>query len=165
MFKAILALSLVFLLFSVALGQQTDGKVVFKANSEFPIQLETAFSTDKIGVGDEVDFTLAEDVTGENGEKILKGATVFGRIVELEKISAKNETTKVTVLFDFIKSTDKFYSIVGMITTITPNADNIKMTPCKKFVGGTILSLKGKEIQFDKGKIFRIKLTEDVKAE
>lgn len=158
MLKAVLTLCLVFLLFSVCAAQ---GKVVFKANTEFPVQLETAFSTEKNTVGDDVNFVLTEDVTGD-GEKMLKGSTVLGRIVSIEKVTPKDETAKVCIMFDFVKKDADFVSLVAAIISLEPNTEGIKFSPSKMFSGGTTLSLKGKEIQLDKGRVFRLKLTNDI---
>lgn len=166
MLKAVLTLCLTTLLFSICLGQQansTQGKVLFKANTEFSIQLDTPIFTDKNAVGDDVKFILNEDVTGE-GDKLPKGSTVFGRIVSVEKTSAKSETAKVCIMFDFIKKGEDFVSLVAAIISVDPNPDAIKFNASPVFSDGTVLSLKGKEIQLDKGRMFRVKLTKDITA-
>jgi hypothetical protein len=163
MLKTVLTLCLSFLLSSGCFGQNgnSQGKIVFKAKTEFPIQLETTVYTEKNNVGDDVNFVLTEDVMGE-GEKILKGTSVLGRIVKIDKISAKNDTAKVCIMFDFFKNGDDFMSLVAAILTIAPNTEAIKLAASPTFSGGTMLSLKGKEIQLDKGRIFRVKLTSDI---
>ncbi len=160
MLKTVLTLCLGFLLFSTSFGQE---KVVFKANTEFSVQLDTAVNTEKSNVGDDVNFILAEEVNGE-GIKIEKGSVVFARIVDVGKISAKNVTAKVCIMFDFVKNGTDFLSVVAAIISIEPNPDAIKLAASTTFSGGTVLSLKGKEIQLDKGKTFRIKLIKDVTA-
>jgi hypothetical protein len=160
MLKTVFTLGLVVLLFSISFAQE---KVVFKANTEFPVQLDTAINTEKNNVGDDVSFVLTEDIIGE-GTKIEKGSLVYGRIVSLDKISAKNETAKVCIMFDFVKNGSDFLSLVAVITVINPNPEAVKLTASNTFSGGTVLSLKGKEIQMDKGKIFRIKLIKDITA-
>ena len=160
MLKTVLTLGLGFLLFSISFGQE---KVVFKANTEFPAQLDTAINTEKNEVGDDVNFVLTEDMVGE-GIKIEKGSQLLGRIVSVEKISAKNETAKVCIMFDFVKNGTDFLSLVAAIMVIDPNHEAIKLTASTTFSGGTVLSLKGKAIQLEKGKIFRIKLIKDITA-
>ena len=158
MLKAILTLCLGFLLLSVCSGQE---RVIFKANTEFPVQLETVVSTEKNNVGDDVNFVLTEDVNGD-GDKILKGSNLYGRIVSIEKATSKDNTAKVCIMFDFVKKGEDFLSLVAAIISIEPNPEAIKLTASKIFSGGTILSLKEKEIQLDKGRIFRLKLTSDI---
>ena len=158
MLKAVLTLCLAFLLFSVCPGQE---KVVFRASTEFPIQLETAVNSEKGDVGDDVNFILTEDVSGD-GLKLEKGSVVYARIVSIEKITGKNDTAKVCIMFDFVKRGDDFMSLVADIIAIEPNPDAIKLAASKTFKGGTTLSLKGKEILLDKGKTFRVKLTQDI---
>jgi len=164
MLKTILTLGLMLLLYSVCFGQQTTSnqeKVVFKANTEFSIQLETAINTETNNVADDVKFILTEDVNGD-GDKILKGSTIFARIANIEKLSVKNDTAKICIMFDFVKKVEDFVSLAATIVTLEPNPDAIKMTPSKMFSGGTTLSLKGKEIQLAQGKIFRVKLMQDI---
>lgn len=155
------------LLLTVTFGQQNEGnqeKVVFKSNTEFSIQLETAFSSETNKVGDDVKFILTEELNN-NGNILEKGSVVYGRIVNVVKISPKSDATKVCIMFDFIKKGEDFVSIVAAITAINPNTEDIKLTASPTFSGGTTLTLKGKEIQLDKGRIFRIKLIKDVTSE
>lgn len=162
MLKAVLTLCLSLVLFSVGFAQQNNQeKVVFKANTEFSIQSETAINSETNNIGDDVNFVLTEDITGE-GIKLLKGSVVYGRIVNIAKMDGKNDTTKVCVMFDFVKNGDDFIPLVAGIILIDPNPDSIKLSASPKFNGGTTLSLKGKGIQIDKGKIFRIKLIQDM---
>ncbi len=167
MLKAVFTFSLMFLLFSVSFGQVSSNKqekVIFKANTEFSIQLETAFDTEKNSVGDNVNFILNEDVNGD-GQKMLKGSLVYGRIVSVEKISAKNDTAKACIMFDFVKNGGDFISLVAAVIAIEPNTESIKLSASKMFSDGTLLSLKDKEISMDKGRIFRVKLTKDIVSE
>ena len=167
MLKAFLTLCLTMLLLTITYGQQNEGtqeKVVFKSNTEFSMQLETALSSETNKVGDDVNFVLTEEINSD-GNKLEKGSVVYGRIVNVQKISEKNDTAKVCIMFDFIKKGDQFISIVAAITEITPNVEAIKFAASPTYSGGTTLSLKGKEIQLDKGRIFHVKLIKDVTAE
>lgn len=165
MLRAVLTLCAAFLLVSF-FGQPTanaQGKVIFKAGTEFSAQLDTSVFTEKNKVGDDVNFVLTEDVTGD-GDKILKGSPIFGRIVSIEKIAPKNDTAKVCIMFDFVKKGEDFMSLAASIIAIEPNTEAIKFSASPTFSGGTTLSLKGKEIQLEKGKIFRVKLMKDIIA-
>lgn len=167
MLKAFLTLCLTMFLLTITYGQQNEGnqeKVVFKTNTEFSMQLETAISSDKNKVGDDVNFVLTEEINND-GNKLEKGSIVYGRIVNIQPISDKNDTAKVCIMFDFIKKGDQFISIVAAITEINPNTEAIKFSASPTYSGGTTLSLKGKEIQLDKGRIFHVKLIKDVTAE
>jgi hypothetical protein len=170
MLRAVLTFCLIFLLFSVSPAQQTEGganknqgKVIFKAKTEFPAQLENAVYSEKINVGDDVNFTLTEDVIGE-GDKIEKGSTLYGRVVSVEKIAPNNDTAKVCILFDFVKKGEEYLPLVASILAIEAVAEDIKFAPSPTFTGGTVLSLKGKELHLDKGKILRVRLMKDITA-
>jgi hypothetical protein len=163
MLKAVLTLGLALLLVTIGFVENGDGqeKVVFKANTEFSIQLETEVNTTKNNVGDDVNFVLTADLSGE-GFKLLKGTQVLGRIVNVEKLSAKTDTAKVCIMFDFVKNGDEYITLEAVILTIEPNPDTIKVAASTTFKGGTNLSVKSKEIQLDKGKVFHVKLLKDM---
>lgn len=164
MLRTVLTLCLTFLLFSFAFGQESGAgqeRVIFKANTQFPVQLDNAVFSAQNKVGDDVNFVLTEDLKGE-GDMIAKGSTIYGRIVNIEKIAPKNDTTKVCIMFDFVKKGEEFVSLVASIVSINPNPEAIKFSASETFTGGTTLSLKGKEIQLDKGKIFQVKLLKDI---
>ncbi len=162
MLKAVLTLFLSFLLFLVSFGQESSQeKVIFKANTEFSVQLDTVISSEKNNVGDDVNFVLAEEVVSE-GFKLEKGSIVYGRIVNVNKITDKNDTAKVCIMFDFVKKGEEFITLVAAIISIEPNTEAIKLAASPTFKGGTTFSLKGKEIQLDKGKLLRVKLMQDM---
>lgn len=155
------------LLLTITYGQQNEGnqeKVVFKSNTEFSIQLDSAVDSENNKVGDDLKFILTEDVISE-GNKLEKGSIVFARIVNVAKISDKNDTAKVCIMFDFVKKGEEFISVVAAITAIDPNTEAIKFAASPTISGGTTLSLKGKEIKLDKGRVFHIKLIKDITSE
>lgn len=158
MLKAVLTLCLSLFLISICSAQE---KVVFKANTEFPAQLENVVSSEKSNVGDDVNFVLTEDVVGE-GDTIVKGSMILGRIVKIEKRTSQNDIARVCIMFDFLKKGSDFVELIAAITAIEPNTEAIKFATSPTFTSGTTLSLKGKEIELDKGKIFRVKLTKDI---
>ena len=85
MLKAFLTLCLTMLLLTITYGQQNEGtqeKVVFKSNTEFSMQLETALSSETNKVGDDVNFVLTEEINSD-GNKLEKGSVVYGRIVNV----------------------------------------------------------------------------------
>ena len=164
--------SIIFLLFAVLLAsigfaQQTEEKqekVVLKANTEFAVQLDTDLASDKNAVGDDVSFIFAEDVSGD-GVQFLKGTVLLGRIVSIEKMSAKSDTAKICVMFDFVKKDSDFMSVIASITAVEPNSEGFKLTASPTFAGATTFALKGKEIQLAKGRTMRVKLVKDMTAE
>ncbi len=160
MLKAVLTFCSILLLFSVGYAQ-TEGKVVIKANTEFSIQLDSSVYSDKNAVGDDIKFVLADDINND-ADKIPKGSIIFARIVNIEKISPKNDTAKVCVMFDFIKKGEEFITLEAAIVSLEPNPEAVKLTASTVYSGGTTLSLKGKDIQFDKGKIFKAKVKKDI---
>jgi hypothetical protein len=169
MLRTVLTFCLIFLLAAICFGQQTGGnpgnkgKVLFKANTQFPAQIDTDVFTEKNKIGDDVNFILTEDVVGD-GDKIEKGSILYGRIVGIEKIAPKNDISKVCIMFDFVKKGEEFVSLVASIISIEASAEDIKFNASPTFSGGTVLSLKSKEIRLDKGKIFHVKLIKDISS-
>lgn len=172
MLKTVLAFGLLFLLVSVGFAQQENsnknsenkGKVIFKADTEFSAQIENQLDAEKAKIGEDVNFVIAEDVKGE-GSTIDKGAPLYGRIVNVQKASADNENvSKISVMFDFIKKDSDFVPLTASIVSIEKNSDGIKFDKSPTYDGGTILSAKGKNLQVNKGEIFRIKLDKDITA-
>lgn len=170
MLRTVLAFGLLLLLVSVGFAQQektnespqNKGKIIFKANTEFSAQVENEINAEKTKIGEGVDFVLTEDVKGE-GVTMTKGSTLYGRVVNVEKASAdNNNTSQISVLFDFVKQGDDFMPLSATILSVAENADSIKFAPSPTFDGGTILSLKSKNLHLEKGKIFRIKLVKDI---
>ena len=145
---------------------RADGKIrrenSFKAGSEFSAQMENAIDAENNKVGDDVNFTLTEDFKGEGGT-IAKGSEIFGRVVNVEKAAAGNKNSaKITIMFDFFKKDDDFITLSANIVSIEKSADEIKFEPSATYSGGTILSVKGKNLKVDKGAVFRIKLAENI---
>lgn len=165
--RSIIFLLFVVLLASIGFAQQAEEKqekVVLKANTEFAVQLETDLASDKNAVGDDVTFVLTEDVNGE-GVQLLKGTTLLGRIVSIVKMSAKSDTAKICVMFDFVKSDSNFMSVEAAITVVDANSEGFKLSPSPTFAGATTFALKGKEIALTKGRTMRVKLVKDMTAE
>lgn len=170
MLRTISTICLAFLLFSVCPAQQSEAvsatpeKVIFKSGTEFTAQIENEVYTDKINVGADVNFVLTEDVIGAGGDKIEKGSMLYGRVVSVEKTGAKNDTAKVCIMFDFVKMGEEFLPLAAAIVSIEAGADvgGVKFASSPIFSGGTVLSMKGREIHLEKGKIFRLKLTKDI---
>lgn len=167
MLRTVLAFGLLFLLVSVGFAQKDDSankKIIFKADTEFSAQIENQIDAEQTKIGDSVDFILTEDVKGE-GSTIPKGSFIYGRVVNVQKASADNDNTSlVSVLFDFVKQNEDFVPLTATIVALADGAEEIKFAPSPTFDGGTILSLKNKNLHVDKGKIFRIKLVKDITA-
>lgn len=169
MLKTILAFGVLLLLVSVGFAQQektseqqSKGKILFKANTEFSAQVENEINAERTKIGEGVDFILTEDVKGE-GSTIAKGSPLYGRVVNVEKASADNNNiSQISVLFDFVKLGDDFVPLTAAIVSVAENPDNIKFAPSQVFDGGTVLSLKSKNLHLDKGRVFRIKLVKDI---
>lgn len=143
-------------------SSQTNKKILFKANSEFSAQIESGLDAETAKIGEDVNFKLTEDFKGES-ETIVKDSELYGRIVNVQKASDdKSKTSLISVMFDFVKKGDDFVSLTANIISVEQSSDQIKFEPSPTFAGGTILSLKGKNIKIDKGVVFRIKLAKDI---
>ena len=164
MLRTILTFGLIFLCFGFCFAQnsESDKKIIFKADTEFSAEIENAINAETNKIGEDVNFKLTEDFKGE-GETILKGSELYGRIVDIQKPSAANkETALVSVIFDYVKKDGDFLSLTAKIISIDKNAEKIECKPAQGYYGGTTLSIKGKKLVIDKGAVFRIKLVKNI---
>jgi hypothetical protein len=148
--------------FSFAQNGESNEKVIFKADTEFSAQSETEIDSEKAKIGGDVYFVITEEVKGE-GTDIAKGSELYARVVNVQKASAENKnTSKITILFDFVKKDGDFVPLTAGITSVEGSQQDIKFEQSPTFAGGTILSIKAKNLHLDKGKVFRIKLLKDI---
>lgn len=164
MLKLLLTFSLVFAFCAVGSAQtnESNKKVLFKAETEFSAEIENPLDAETAKIGEDVNFRLTEDFKGEN-DTIAKDSELYGRIVNVQKASDDNgKTSLISVMFDFVKKGDEFVSLTANIVAVDKSSDEIKFEPSPTYSGGTILSMKGKNIKIDKGAVFRIKLAKDI---
>jgi hypothetical protein len=164
MLKLLLTFSLIFAFCAVGLAQ-TNGankKILFKADTEFSAEIENPLDAETAKVGEYVNFRLTEDFRGEN-DTIVKNSELYGRIVNIQKASDDNDKTYlICVMFDFVKKDDEFVPLTATIVAVDKSSGEIKFEPSPTYDGGTILSMKGKNIKIDKGAVFRIKLAKNI---
>lgn len=164
MLKTILIFGLFVFSFTFGFAQNggSSEKTIFKADTEFSAQVESEIDAERDKIGKDINFIITEDVKGE-GTSIQKGSALYARIVNVQKSSKDNENiSKISILFDFVKKDDDFVPLTAGIVSIEGNPPGILLEQSPTFDGGTILSMKGKNLRVDKGKIFRIKLLKDV---
>lgn len=159
--KAILVFGLTLALFSLSFAQRAEqkpeGKVILKAGTEFSARLQTDVSAKSAKVPFDIMLRTTESVEG-----IDKNAEVYARIVRAEKTSKENDTSKLGMLFDFVKKDGKFLPLSAMVVGIDKSADAVEFTESPTFQGGTVLSLKGKDINLEEETVLRIKLKENL---
>ncbi len=164
MLKIIITLGLLFAFCAVGFGQsdKSNKKILFKADTEFSAEIENGLDAEKNKIGEDINFKLAEDLKGD-GETISKGSELYGRIVNIQKVSDENDKTSlISVMFDFVKKGDDFVPLTADVISIEKMPDEIKFEQSPTFDGGTILTMKGKNIKIDKGAVFRIKLAKNI---
>ena len=111
-------------------------------------------------------MTTAEEINAE-GAKIEKGTVLTGRILTLKKSAGATDNSEVRLLFDFMKKGDNFMTLNGLILSIKRNDKplELKSSAAPNFPGASIITQKGKNILLEKGDIFQIKITEDLKTD
>lgn len=158
--RAILVLGLVIALFSTGFGQEAGnkGRVIIKGGTELSLRLQTDVNAKKATVPMDITLRTAEAVEG-----LGKNTEVYGRVVRAEKTSKENDTSRIGLLFDFVKRGEKFLTLsAAVIEVVDKNGEGIEFAESPTFQGGTVLSLKGKDINLPEGTIIRIKLKEDL---
>ena len=162
--KIIITFGLLAVMCAIGFAQSDNSKkkILFKVGTEFSAQIENQLNAEENKIGDDLNFTLTGDFVGD-GHTIVKGSELYGRIVNVEKASDKNEQTSlISVMFDFVKDGDDFVPLNANIISIENMPVEVKFESSPTFEGGTIISVKGTNIKVDKGAVFRIKLAKNI---
>lgn len=159
--KNILGLMLMFAFVSLCLAQQdntkTEGSVILKAGTELSARLQNTIDAKKANVPMDITLRTTADV-----ESIRKNTEVYARVVRVEKTSDKNDTSRIGLLFDFVKKGDKFLPLDAKVVGVEKNGESIEFNESPTFEGGTVLSLKGKDINLAEGTVIRLRLNENL---
>jgi hypothetical protein len=161
MFRSMLVsvLILVFAAFSFAQGESSaKGKV--KANTQLTAKITKTIDAANCNIGEDVNFVLTGDVQGD-GMMIPGGSEMYARIVNVEKLSEKNKNSQISIMFDFVQSGEDFMTLKAIILGVEQMAD-VKTEISDTFEGGTVLTIKGKNLKIDEGSVFSVKLIQDV---
>ena len=160
--KTLLVLGLMLTLFSAGFAQEENkGKIVLKAGTEFAIEMQNTVDTKKSKIGEDVSFRMVEEVKGENAS-FERGTPVEGRLVNVQKFSADNGASKISLFFDFIKDDGKYLMMNAKVISVENDTNQIELSESSTFEAGTVLSVKEKDFQLKEGTVLRIKLTSDV---
>ncbi|MGI9056180.1 MAG: hypothetical protein ACR2F2_10315 [Pyrinomonadaceae bacterium] len=162
--KIIITFGLLLAVCAIAFAQSDNSnkKILFKAGTEFSAQIENGLNAEESIIGEDLNFTLTGDFVGD-GHTVSKGSELYGRIVNVEKASDKNEkTSRISVMFDFVKDGDDFVPLSANIVSIENLPDKVKFESSPTFEGGTVISAKGTNLKIDKGAVFSIKLAKDI---
>ncbi len=139
-------------------GSAAKGKV--KANTQLSAKITKTIDAESSNVGEDVNFVLTGDVQGD-GMTIPGGSEIYARIVNVEKLSADSKNSRISIMFDFVQSGEDFMTCKAVILGIETMAD-VKMESSETFEGGTILTLSGKNLRIDEGKVFKVRLIKDI---
>lgn len=153
-----LVLSFAFL----ALAQDdSTSKGKISAETQLTAKIQKTIDAESSSIGEDVNFVLTSDVVGD-GMKIPSGSEMYARIVNVEKISDSNKNSKISILFDFVQAGEDFMTLKAVIIGIEQMPEDVKFETSDTFDGGTVLSLRGKNLKIDEGKVFRVKLIKDL---
>ena len=162
MFRFLLGIAVVVTFATCVLAQSEPPKGKVKANTQFAAKITKTIDAESSNVGEDVNFVLTNDVQGD-GMTIPSGSEIYARIVKVKKLSGQNKNSMISIMFDFVQSGEDFMNCKALIIGIDQMAD-VKMESSDTFEGGTILTLTGKNLKIDEGKIFQVKLIKDVSA-
>lgn len=162
--KSLLGLMFVFAFatFGFAQNGAENKNVILKAGTELTAQLQSVVDAEKSKSNDDFILRLTEDLAG-NGEKFVKGTELSGRVVRVKTVSPDNNVSEVSLFFDFLKDGDNYLPVKAFIVSADKFTD-LQFTESPVFKNATIISMKGKNLRFDEGTVFHIKLSEDVKS-
>lgn len=162
MYRVMFAVAVIFAFAISALAQDQAPKGKVKANTQFAAKITRTIDAESSSVGEDVNFVLTSDVQGD-GMTIPSGSEVYARIVRVEKFSSDNKNSRISIMFDFVQSGEDFMTCKAVIIGIDQMAD-VKMESSETFEGGTILTLTGKNLKIDEGKVFQVKLIKDISS-
>lgn len=164
MFRILLISSLVlsFAVFASAQDEPAE-KGKLKAETQFTVKSLAAIDAEASSVGQDINFVLISPVEGE-GLKLEPGAELLGRIVNIKKVNDDNETSQISILFDFVQSGDEFMPCKAVIIAIENAPAGIKLKTSETIEGGTLLMMEGKNLKVAEGSIFKVKLVTDIET-
>lgn len=133
--KTILTLGLVFSLGSIGLAQKVDtkatstisnqtslskkGVVNLESGTQIAAQLQNSIDVKKAKVGDQVVLKTTKAIK-QNGQVIInKGATLTGRVTEVQQKTKANAVSKVGVVFESIQSGKMTLPLSATLVSIT----------------------------------------------
>lgn len=89
------------------------------------LTLNETLSTQTNRVGDSFTATLQSDIRGDNGEVVVPaGATVRGRLTEVNKSGQVGQTGVITVAFESVSFGGKSYPLDATVTQANPERHN-----------------------------------------
>jgi hypothetical protein len=129
--KTILGLGLVAILAGVGLAQvdsktsstasvsKNGGSIDLQSGTQIAAQLQNSIDVQKARVGDEVVLKTTTAIK-QNGKTVIdKGATLYGRVTEVQQKTKNNGESKVGILFDKLQQGSNQLPINAVITSIT----------------------------------------------
>lgn len=141
----------------LAYGQDNTAKT---AGTQITAKSKKAIDVENSQVGDDLNFEVTTSVDAE-GVKVDPGAELMARIVNVEKISDTNKSSRISILFDFIHSGEEFLPCKALIVGIENAGQDVKVESSENFEGGTRLTLAGQNIKIPEGVIFKIRLIKE----
>lgn len=161
---------------SICLAQQNDSptgdkpaaNIILKAGSRVAGELKDTLDVKQTKNSDDFVLLLSDDIRGA-GIVITKGTELLGRVVRVKELSSDDNTSEISLFFDFVKLDDDYLRFKASVTSITAeNTGADKQTSLFKtemspiFKGATVISTKGKNLVIDAGLIFHLKLEQDL---
>lgn len=157
----------IFAFASICFAQQTDNQS--NGQDKMMAQTETQFSAellDTIDVGkskrsDSFQLKLNDDV--KIGNKTLdRGTKINGRVVRSRKMSKDKDSSLVSLYIGSVNEGSKYFRFNATVVSVgetdqTPGAE-IQFSTSPNFQGATIITMKGKNLRFEKGAVFQMKL-------
>lgn len=96
-----------------------------------------------------------------------KGTKINGRIVKSQKMSKDKDTSLVSLYLGSVEESGKYFrfnaSIVSIGATDSSGNSEMEFSSSPSFQGATIITMKGKNLRFEKGAMFSLKLDEPAK--
>lgn len=146
--------------------QQQQQQQQEKEAARFSVELLDKLDVEKAARSDTFQLELSDDL--KIGDKTLaKGTRINGRIVRSEKVSKDKESSLLSLYIGSVKEGDGYFrfnaAIVAIGSADQTSSGEMQFAPAPNFQGATIITLPGKNLRFEKGTVFQLKLDEPTK--
>lgn len=171
--KNLYVLMMILAFAAICFAQQTDAdkqmngqdKMMPPTGTQFSAELLDTIDVEKSKRSDNFQLQLNEDL--KIGDKMLaKGTKINGRIVKSKKMSKDKEVSLVSLYVGSVNEGKNYFRFNAAIVAVgdaNEPGETMTFVPAQNFKGATVISMKGKNIKFEKGTIIRLTLDEPAK--
>lgn len=169
--KTFWSLAIIFAFTFACFAQDGDAMKKTDTNEQTQMQTATQFSAELLDTIDvekskrSDDFQLELNDDLRIGDKTLeKGTKINGRVVRSEKLDEGKDSSLVSLYLGSVKEGDEYFRFNANIVSIgdskQSSSEEMQFTTSPNFKGATIITMKAKNLRFEKGTVFQLQVNE-----